>query len=132
MTIEQYEDTQAQYTSLDLTTIHRDKFRDILDFLGLNDYHKLERDGRYRYMWTNGRDMTMVTACNPLTGEFNDGEQHEDRKDYASYMVVAAASESLTQMVLNMIDYKASHVKDQGMGFMGLSDEIVERSEWME
>jgi len=73
--------------------------------------------GRQKFVF-HTEDLYMVTACHPVTGQFKDGTERDER--YASTIAVAGTEEKVERLT-DLIDMATSHVKGKGGGYAGVS-----------
>ena len=93
----------------DLTDIKAKHWINILKSVGLNpNSGKASNDG---WKWSNDK-ITIVTANNPITGEYYAPNRRAPEKDYASYIGLEGDEETVLS-VAKMIKKYADGIKDE-------------------
>lgn len=64
-----------------------------------------------QWIW-KGKNVTLTTGCNPITGQLYDGPPEHDRIGYASYMGLTG-EESAVLRAVEVIKAEASGIKDE-------------------
>lgn len=97
----------------DLTDIDAHKFKDMCEIFEISIAPKHTDDG---FIWT-GKNGFVVTANNPITGEYYDGNRSNEI-GYASYIGIEGTAE-FTRSVFNYIKKNADDIKGSQFGTRG-------------
>ena len=103
--------TEAAKHGFDLTDFKRNGFKQLLKALKIKPK---AQDGKHGWEW-KGNGILIVTANNPITGEYAVEGRRKKEKDYASYMGVEGKPDSVKQAV-ELIHKWASYIKDESPG----------------
>ena len=106
--------TEAKKHGFDLTDFKRNGFKQLLKALKIKP--KAEHSDKSGGSWEwKGNGILIVTANNPITGEYAVEGRRKDEKDYASYMGVEGKPD-LVQQAVELIHKWASYIKDESPG----------------
>ena len=136
LNIKRDEETGFYRYSFDLSHVDAIEWRRITELFGLTNYsahtetvEAVTDDGEDRdykkFVWFNNLENTfLATGCNPLTGEFKNGEMRD--KGYCSYIAVKSKNKKRLKAIVWAISDRADHIKDSGQGFMGIRQEVID------
>ena len=105
-------EAKAQH-GFDLTDFKRNGFKQLLKALKIKPKAELDRNGT-GWEW-KGNGILIITANNPITGEYAVEGRRKNEKDYASYMGVEGKPE-LVQQAVELIHKWASYIKNESPG----------------
>ena len=109
--------TEASKHGFDLTDFKRNGFKQLLKALKIKP--KAEHSDKSGGSWEwKGNGILIVTANNPITGEYAVEGRRKNEKDYASYMGVEGKPD-LVQQAVELIHKWASYIKDESPGKRG-------------
>lgn len=101
---EKSDDAEAGF---DLTDITASAWKKVLSTIGA-DAKPIHKPGKW--IW-KGKDITLVTGNDPITGKYGTEGGRKDEKDYASYIGLSGSKEQV-EKVFAMIKSLADNVKD--------------------
>ena len=106
--------TEASKHGFDLTDFKRNGFKQLLKALKIRPkaVHSDKSGGSWEW---KGNGILIVTANNPITGEYAVEGRRKDEKDYASYIGIEGKPD-LVQQAVELVHKWASYTKDESPG----------------
>ena len=90
------------------------KFQELLDKFTLYYKRQSEKEG---FVWSNkDESIVMVTANNPITGEYCNYGDRKPEKGFLSYVGVSCKSTSVLQEFISEFRIKAAFIKEESNG----------------
>ena len=106
--------TEEEYTDSEEEHTGTYRFKEFLDKFKLYYKEQSEEGG---FVWSNTEEsVVMVTANNPITGEYCTPEFREPEKGYLGYVGISCKSTQVLQEFIRQFRIKATFIKEESNG----------------